>query len=106
MSDLVDGYPEDLRGEIDRLRAALDACADYGDRQQGEIERLKLVCRDQAGVELSEENDRLIVEIERLTTERDELLALLRGALHHVRNEGDVTLETIIRAVIAEAEGK
>lgn len=33
---------------------------------KAEIERLRIAVRDQAGVELSEENDRLIAENERL----------------------------------------
>jgi hypothetical protein len=64
-----------------------------------EIERLKQACRDEAGVELSEENDRLIAQ-------RDELLARLRAALHHVESEGDITLAFMIHETIAKVERK
>jgi predicted nucleic acid-binding Zn-ribbon protein len=52
-----------LCDEIERLRAEMDqrmaAYVEYQERDEAEIERLKVACRDQAGVELSEENDRL-----------------------------------------------
>lgn len=52
--------PDELRGdmaEIERLNAALDACADYGDKQIAEVERLKA------------ERDALQAEVRRLTSE-------------------------------------
>jgi uncharacterized coiled-coil DUF342 family protein len=58
MRDLVDGYPEDLRGEIDRLRAAM--------KTDGETML-------NWHMQMSKKND----EIERLRAERDELLAAL-----------------------------
>jgi hypothetical protein len=48
-----------------------------------EIERLKLACRDQAGVELSEENDRLIEKIEQL---RAALQAVINDVLAYERS--------------------
>jgi hypothetical protein len=44
------------RIEIERLTAGIAS-------DQAEIERLKKACRDQAGVELSEENDRLMAAL-------------------------------------------
>jgi hypothetical protein len=55
--------------------AAIYAEAKLRRDAKAELEWLRKVCKDQAGVELSEENDRLIDEIERLQAEKGALMA-------------------------------
>jgi hypothetical protein len=87
MTDIV----ERLRAENKALIAMLKEPDQVGYWQRkhelvvADLERLRKVCKDQAGVELSEENDRLIDEIERLKAKNDEWerrwIALARAAL-------------------------
>lgn len=37
---------DEAADEIERLRAAVDACADYGDKQVAEIERLRVLLKE------------------------------------------------------------
>lgn len=66
-----------------------------------EIERLKIACRDQAGVELSEENDRLIAEIERLTAEIRDGKSQSKDAIRELRAEIERLRSALDRAADA-----
>ena len=95
---------DELRAENERLREDL-RLAVMSDSEEcklltAEIERLNnIVIRGLAGVELSEENDRLIVEIERLTMElrahRQDNGAVIAGLQNEIRR---------LRAVIVRAK--
>jgi len=80
-SDTMTDIVERLRAENKALIAMLKEPDQVGYWQRkhelvvADLERLRKVCKDQAGVELSEENDRLIDEIERLQAEKGALTA-------------------------------
>jgi predicted RNase H-like nuclease (RuvC/YqgF family) len=83
-----------LHDEIERLRAdngelshARQRYLTELDKAEAEIERLKKACRDQAGVELSEENDRQAHHIGVLTGElnqAEEKIERLTAALEAI----------------------
>lgn len=95
MSRLVAATHDELVAEIDRLRAALDVCADEGDSQLKEIDRLRAELADTKADMLRIHNEKvdrveeLLLskeELDRLRAENTSLIEALKYFADHADN--------------------